>query len=261
MKKKRASILITNYNKSIFLNKCLKSSIDQDFYNKEILIFDDKSNDNSISIIKKFKKIKLFINKKKKFNSGPLNQIYGIRQLIKKSKGELIFLLDGDDFFKKNKLSKFIKIFDKNKKLNFLQDTPFNSLTNNKMVLNKRYSRYTIWPRFFPTSTIVVRKTYFEKFLKLILPNKFPNLEIDARISIYSHLKNEFDFIKQSYTVYNNDYKGITSNYKKYQKKWWIKRMEAFNYMQYLTKIFKMEFKKGPDFYLTKLINFFLELK
>ena len=65
MKKKRASILITNYNKSIFLNKCLKSSVNQDFDNKEILIFDDKSNDNSISIIKKFKKIKLFINKKK----------------------------------------------------------------------------------------------------------------------------------------------------------------------------------------------------
>ena len=261
MKKKRASILITNYNKSIFLNKCLKSSVNQDFYNKEILIFDDKSNDNSISIIKKFKKIKLLINKKKKFNSGPLNQIYGIRQLIKRSKGELIFLLDGDDLFKKNKLTKLSKIFDKNKKLNFLQDTPLNSLTNKKMVLNKRFSTYSIWPRFFPTSTIVVRKTYFKKFLKLILPNKFPNLEIDARISIYSHLKNEFAFIKQCYTVYNNDTKGITSNYKKYQKKWWIKRMEAFNYMRYLTKIFKIDFKKGPDFYLTKLINFFLELK
>ena len=48
MKKKRASILITNYNKSLFLKKCLKSSVNQDFYNKEILIFDDKSNDNSI---------------------------------------------------------------------------------------------------------------------------------------------------------------------------------------------------------------------
>ena len=65
MKKKRVSILITNYNKGIFLNKCLKSSVNQDFYNKEVLIFDDKSNDNSISIIKKFKKIKLLINKKK----------------------------------------------------------------------------------------------------------------------------------------------------------------------------------------------------
>ena len=261
MKRKRATILITNYNKGIFLNKCLKSSVTQDLYDKEILVFDDKSDDNSISIIKKFKRVKLFINKKKKYNSGPLNQINGLRQLIKKSKGELIFLLDGDDCFKKNKLTKLSKIFDNNKNLNFLQDTPINSLTNSKMVLKKRYSRHTIWPRFFPTSTIVVRKSYFKNFLKLILPNKFPNLEIDARISIYSHLKSEFNIIKQSYTIYNTDTKGITSNYKKYRKKWWIKRMEAFNYMQYLTKMFKMEFKKGPDFYFTRFVNFFLELK
>ena len=37
--------------------------------------------------------------------------------------------------------------------------------------------------------------------------------------------------------------------------------MEAFNYMMYLSKKFKIEFKKGPDFYLTRLINFFLVLK
>ena len=261
MKIKRATILITNYNKSIYLKKCLKSSVIQDFKVKEILVFDDKSNDNSISIIKKFKKIKLFINKKKKYNSGPLNQIYGIRQLIKKSKGDLIFLLDGDDFFKKNKLTKLSKIFNKNKKLNFLQDTPIDSATNSKMVSNKRCSFYSIWPQFFPTSTIVVKKTYFKNFLNFILPDKFPNLEIDARISIYSHLKNEFAFTKNSYTVYNTDTNGITSKYKKYRKKWWIKRMEAFDYMQYLSKIFKIEFKKGPDFYLTRFINFFLELK
>ena len=90
-----------------------------------------------------------------------------------------------------------------------------------------------------------------------MLPKKFPNLEIDARISIYSHLKKEFSFVKQSYTIYNTNSNGITSNYKKYRKKWWIKRMEAFNYMQHLSKIFKIEFKKGPDFYLTRFINFF----
>ena len=55
MKIKRATILITNFNKSIYLKKCLKSSVIQDFNHKEILVFDDKSNDNSISIIKKFK--------------------------------------------------------------------------------------------------------------------------------------------------------------------------------------------------------------
>ena len=37
----------------------------------------------------------------------------------------------------KNKLTKLSKIFDNNKNLNFLQDTPINSLTNSKMVLKK----------------------------------------------------------------------------------------------------------------------------
>ena len=261
MKKKHASILITNYNKSIFLRKCLKSCVAQEFLSKEILVFDDKSTDNSISIIKKFKKVKLFTNKKKKYYSGPLNQIHGIIQLVKKCKGDIIFLLDGDDFFKKNKLERLIQIFEKNKNLNFLQDTPINSLTRSKMFLNKRLTNYTIWPRFFPTSSIVVRKTYFKNFLKEVLPNKFPNLEIDARITIYSHLKNQFTRINNSYTIYNTDTKGITSNYKKFRSKWWIKRMEAFNYMQYISKILKIDFKKGPDFYLTRFINFFLELK
>ena len=261
MKKKHISILITNYNKSIFIKKCLKSCVAQNYPSKEILVFDDKSSDNSISIIKKFKSIKLFINKKKKFNSGPLNQIYGIRQLIKKSKGDIIFLLDGDDFFKKNKLNKLSKLFEKNKNLNFLQDTPINYLTGSKISIKKRRSLYTIWPRFFPTSTIVVRKSYFKNFLKLVLPNKFPNLEIDARMTIYSHLRNEFNYIDESYTTYNTDTKGITSNYKKFRSKWWIKRMEAFNYMQYISKILKIDFKKGPDFYLTRFINFFLDPK
>ena len=35
--------------------------------------------------------------------------------------------------------------------------------------------------------------------MKIDLPSKFPNLEIDARISIYTHLKNEFVFIKLSF--------------------------------------------------------------
>ena len=107
----------------------------------------------------------------------------------------------------------------------------------------------------------MINVNFQQNFLKVILPKKFPNLEIDARISIYSHLKKEFSSVKQSYTIYNTNSNGITSNYKKYRKKWWIKRMEAFNYMQHLLKIFKIEFKKGPDFYLTRFINFFLEPK
>ena len=258
MKKVFASVLITNFNKDKFLKKTLNSCKNQSFKDKEVIIFDDCSTDNSLSVIKKFKNFKLIKNKKKMFKSAPLNQIYAIDQLVKVSRGEIIFLLDSDDEYKKSKILNICKLFKKNKKLKFIQDTPIDSSTKKKLFLKKRKSIGTVWPRFFPTSTIAVRKNYFKNFLKVILPKKFPNLEIDARISIYSHLKKEFSSVKQSYTIYNTNSNGITSNYKKYRKKWWIKRMEAFIYMQYLSKILKIKFKKGIDFYFTRFINFFL---
>ena len=66
MKKNLVSILITSYNKSSFIKKTINSCISQDFRNKEILVFDDCSTDNSRKILKKYKKIKLILNKKKK---------------------------------------------------------------------------------------------------------------------------------------------------------------------------------------------------
>ena len=63
------SILIINYNNSKLLIRAINSCLNQTYKNIEILIFDDKSVDNSMKIInkyKKYKKIKIFFNKKKK---------------------------------------------------------------------------------------------------------------------------------------------------------------------------------------------------
>ena len=59
------SILITNFNKSKFLKRSISSVINQTYINKEILVFDDCSKDNSLEILTKFKKIKIIKNKKK----------------------------------------------------------------------------------------------------------------------------------------------------------------------------------------------------
>ena len=139
MKKKiLVSILITNFNKGNYLKKTINSCLIQNFKNKEILVFDDCSTDNSLNILSEFKEIRVVKNKKKKFKSGPLNQIYGITELFKISKGDIIFLLDSDDLFKKDKLSQIYKIFDKDKKINFLQDIPLYNLDKKRMVLKKK---------------------------------------------------------------------------------------------------------------------------
>jgi glycosyltransferase involved in cell wall biosynthesis len=259
MKKIFVSILITNFNKGCYLKKTINSCLDQDFQHKEILVFDDCSTDNSLEILSKFKKkIKIIINKKKTSKSGPLNQINGIINLLKKSKGEIIFFLDGDDLFKKKKIKDIFKIFKKDKKLNFLQDMPFLRDQNKLMVLKKRNHFFSIWPRFYPTSTIVVRRKFLLEFLKFSQKGKFSNLEIDARLSMFAFLKKNFLIINKSFTIYNYDKLGITSNYKKYHTLWWVKRNEAFNYFIFLHKKLNIRFSHGIDFFLTRLINIFI---
>ena len=149
MKNNFVSILITNYNKSSFLKNTINSCLKQNFKNKEILVFDDCSTDDSLKILNKFKQIKIIKNKKKKFKSGPLNQIHGLSRLFKISKGDFIFLLDSDDIFKKNKLSEIVKIFEKNKKIDFIQDTPLNSFFKKKMLLKKKIIFFQFGQVFF----------------------------------------------------------------------------------------------------------------
>jgi len=59
------SILIINYNNAKYLKRAIQSCLQQTYNNVEILIFDDKSKDNSASVLRKFsknKKIKIYFN-------------------------------------------------------------------------------------------------------------------------------------------------------------------------------------------------------
>ena len=49
------SILISNFNKSKYLDECLKSAVNQTYKNIEIIFSDNGSNDNSLKIAKNLK--------------------------------------------------------------------------------------------------------------------------------------------------------------------------------------------------------------
>ena len=55
-KKILASIIVVNYNNAKYLTKCLGSIFNQSYKFKEIIAVDNNSNDNSLEILKKFKK-------------------------------------------------------------------------------------------------------------------------------------------------------------------------------------------------------------
>ena len=85
MKKNLISILITNHNKNKYLQKNLKNCFKQNYNNFEVIVYDDRSTDNSIKTLRKFKKVKLIKNDKN-FLYPPLNQLKGLMYAFKKSK-------------------------------------------------------------------------------------------------------------------------------------------------------------------------------
>ena len=150
----KVSILITNFNKEKYILKALKSSLSQTYKNSEVLLYDDNSTDNSLNEIKKLRNYRLIINNDPKKESSPQNQILGVLKIFKKSKGKYIFLLDGDDYIKKNKISFFMNYIKTNNKIKLLQDIPKLVSNKKKIKIKKKKKFFTIWPTVIPTSSI-----------------------------------------------------------------------------------------------------------
>ena len=70
----KASILVANFNNKNFIHECINSIKKQSYKNLEIIFYDDCSNDDSLSEIKKYDNIKIISNKNRG-DIGSFNQI------------------------------------------------------------------------------------------------------------------------------------------------------------------------------------------
>ena len=132
----KASVVIANYNNAKYINDCINSLISQSYKNIEIIFFDDNSKDNSVETIKKFDNIKVIENNSQT-NFGSFNQMNAFRKAIEASNGDIIFFLDSDDFFQKNKIEKIINIFLNDSDKNIIYDLPI-ILKNNSKTYQKK---------------------------------------------------------------------------------------------------------------------------
>ncbi len=256
-KKPFISIIITNYNKEKYIYEAIKSAKKQKYNNKEIIVVDNCSTDNSYKIISKFKNIKILKNKSK--GTGALNQIKSIQLGFKKSRGKIIFLLDGDDVFKTNKVRYIVEYFNKNSTSQAVCDTPLIYSNSKSIKFNyskKRVRNDKIWPTTFPTSAISIKRRFLEDCFRKFKKKRFDLLEIDFRLCcIFSMHKNNYNVLNKQLTVYRQVNDGIMSGYLKFGRKWWLKRSEAFNFFIYIKNIYKKKYSFSIDFYITKIIS------
>lgn len=100
-KNKLVSVIIPCYNVEKYIEKTLKSVINQSYSNIEIILIDDGSTDNTANIISELAKEDNRIKYYYQNNSGVS---YSRNIGIEKSKGEFICFLDGDDLYFENKI-------------------------------------------------------------------------------------------------------------------------------------------------------------
>lgn len=90
MKFPLVSILIANYNNKNLLERSINSCKKQSYKNKEIIVFDDLSDDGSQNLLKKIKNIKVIYNKKK-LGIPYLDSMNAYRKMFKLARGKFIF--------------------------------------------------------------------------------------------------------------------------------------------------------------------------
>lgn len=106
------SVIMPVYNAEKYLSEAIESVISQSYSNWELLIVDDGSNDNSISIIesyaKKDSRIRIYTNDSGEHGSG-IARNYGMKRIS----GKYTYFMDADDWIEKDLLQDTVALAEK----------------------------------------------------------------------------------------------------------------------------------------------------
>jgi glycosyltransferase involved in cell wall biosynthesis len=262
MKKKyripKASVIIANYNNAKYLRNCINSILNQSYKNIEIIAVDDKSEDSSLEVLKKYKKKIKVIKNRKKTSKGSYNQINSYYKGFIKSKGKYIFFLDSDDYFKKKKIELVIKEFENNENLDLIFDLPILKFRDKEIKKKFKQKKFVIssWPRFSPQSCISIKKKLAKEIFKILKLKKFETIWLDFRIAVYYFLKNKQIYIFKKYLTYYRQLNNSASkDYKILNKNWWYRRKQAHEFVSFLNKKLKLKDKMNFDKIMTNIVN------
>ena len=157
MSSQLVSVIMGVYNNEYTIKNAIESILNQSYKNIELIITDDNSSDNSISIIKNYlnqKNIRLIVNKKNIGLTKSLNL------MIEASKGKLIARQDADDISLEKRIE--VQVGQINKlNLDFVSSRAKN-LQTNKNIPNISYNlpyKFLIkYKNPFIHGTLVIKK-------------------------------------------------------------------------------------------------------
>jgi len=122
------SIVTIVFNGEKTLEKTIKSVLDQNYENIEYIIIDGGSTDSTLNIIKKYhSKISYWISEKDNGISDAFNKG------IKKANGEIIGIINADDWYEKDAIENVVKEYTRNNEIICARIYLWNSETHFKL--------------------------------------------------------------------------------------------------------------------------------
>lgn len=165
------SVVVTVYNKSQFVERTIKSILNQTISDFELVIVDDGSTDDSLEVINTLNdsRIMVFPNKNQGVSSA---RNFG----LKKAKGHFIALCDGDDIWLDNHLSElktlietyphcgiYATSYEKHYFKNYIKQPVFNHIEHPFFGIVDDYFKSSLKDNILWTSAIALPKTTIDQ--------------------------------------------------------------------------------------------------
>ena len=112
---KEISVVIPAYNQAEFLREAIQSVLDQTYANFEIIVVDDASPDHTSEVVMQFDDPRVNLVAHVENRGLPASRNTGIRA----ARGELIALLDADDYFHPEKIETHVNYLENHPEIEF----------------------------------------------------------------------------------------------------------------------------------------------
>lgn len=174
-----------------FFSQCIQSIQDQTYKNVEHLIIDGASTDGTIELLDNYKKQGLI----RYISSPDSGMVDAMNKGIKEAKGDLILILNSDDWYEKNAISNLVNALDESK-ADFSYGITYMLSRDGQQLVHKKECNREHFARFFLDipfnhEAMLCKKSVYEKLC-------YYNWEKYGTIA-------DYDFIQR---LILNDYKG-----------------------------------------------------
>src|SRR6267142_6300732 len=103
------SVITPAYNHEKYISTCLENLLHQSYYHWEQVVIDDGSTDTTVAVVSRFRDSRICLERQA--NQGAFELAKTYNRALSFARGELIAILEGDDFWPHDKLATLVPAF------------------------------------------------------------------------------------------------------------------------------------------------------